>query len=247
MKPTTVPCTLLALALAWCTAGASAATPGFAAMAPHVPQSAVTVSASANTSVPNDRMQAWLRAEAESPEATTAANQVNTLMGKALARARTVPGVTASTSGYSTMQIAERGRPARWRVVQTVVLVGTDFPAMATLLTRLQEQDGLLLSGMNFSLSPAAREQAERSLVTQAIRTWQTRAQLAASSLGFDGWKPGQVSVQTSEGGRVFPTMRAAGVAMATEMAPVATESGMSEVTVTVTGEALLEGVRLTR
>lgn len=211
------------------------------------PSPTVTVNASATTSVSNDRLQAWLRAEAENADASAAASQVNAGIAKGLARAKATAGMTVATSGYSTQQIVERGRPTRWRVVQTIIVTSSDFAATAALLTRMQEQDGLLLSGMTFSLSPMAREQAEKSLTQQAIRTWQMRAQQAALALGFDSWRPGHVTVQASDAGRVYPMMRAAGAAMSAEMAPVNAEGGMTEVTVSVSGDALLDATKAVR
>ena len=204
--------------------------------------SAVNVSASASTSVANDRVQAWLRAEADQVDAAAAANQVNAAIAKGLARAKGAPGVVVATSGYSTQQISEKGRPTRWRVTQMITVSGSDFAAIAALLTRLQDQDGLLLSGMGFSLSPAAREQAERTLIQQAIRAWQTRAQVASAALGFENWHAGHVTVQTTEPGRSVPMMRAA--AMSADAAPVNVEGGLTEVTVTVTGDAVLDSAR---
>ena len=216
-----------------------------AQLAPATPiHPVVTVNASASTSVANDRVQAWLRAEADHADAAAAAAEVNARMAKALARAKAAQGITVQTSGYSTQQIVEKGRPARWRVTQTLTMSGSDFPAVAALLTRLQEQDALLLSGMGFSLSTFAREQAERGLIQQAIRAWQTRAQIAAAALGFESWRPGHLTVQSNDVGRVYPTAR---VAMAAEAAPVNVEGGTTEVTVTVTGEALLDQTRAVR
>ena len=67
---------------------AVSATAGFAtAQLPPVPtQPIVTVSASATATVSNDRLQAWLRAEAENPSAAAAASQVNAFIAKALAQ-----------------------------------------------------------------------------------------------------------------------------------------------------------------
>ncbi len=99
----------------------------------------------------------------------------------------------------------------------------------------------MLLSGMGFALSSNARESAERQLMQQAIRSWQSRAQQAASGLGSDKWRTGHVTVQTSEPGRVYPMARAASAAAMSEMAPVNVEAGTTDVTVTVTGDAILE------
>ena len=202
-------------------------------------QPVVTVSASASAPVATDRLQAWLRAEAESADPAAAANQVNATMAKALARVKGVPSVKPSTTGYSTQQVGERPKPVRWRVAQTLMLEGADFATMAALLTKLQDEDAMLVSGTAFSLSTEARRRAEEALTQEALRGWQERAQRAAQGLGFGGWHPGHVTVQTGEPPRVYPMMRAA---VAADQAPVQVAPGTVEVSVTVTGDAVLEG-----
>ena len=209
------------------------------------PQPIVTLSASATGSIANDRMHAYLRAEADNPDATVASNEVNARMGKALAKAKAVAGIDVSTTGYTTYQVNEPNRPTRWRVTQSLKLDSADFSALAALVTRLQSQDGVLLSGLNFTVSPAARRAEEDALTQQAIKAWQRRAQAAAQGFGAGGWRTGRVSVQTSDYGRP-PVMRAAGMAAAAA-APVAVEGGTTEVTVTVSGEAILDTVRTPR
>lgn len=225
---------------------ALSATAGFAsAQVPAVPmQPIVTVSASATATVSNDRLQAWLRAEAENPSAAAAASQVNALIAKALAGARSYPAVKLATAGYSTQQIAEKGKPSRWHVAQSISLDSADFTAAATLITKLQEEDGLLLSGMGFSLADKTRRDAEDGVTRQAIRSWQSRAEQAAQALGFAGWRPGHLTVQTGDGGRMYPTMRAQ-AAPGFAQSPVALEAGTTDVTVTVNGEAILEAATM--
>ena len=83
-----------------------------------VSQPVVTITATATSSVANDRMHAFLRAEAEDTDATKAASQVNARMARALSRARGVAGVEAATAGYSSYQIMEQNKPVRWRVAR---------------------------------------------------------------------------------------------------------------------------------
>lgn len=208
---------------------------------PEVPT--VAVSASASASLPNDRVQAWLRAEADNANPAVAAAQVNTTIARALARIRTVAAIKAATSGYSTQQITEKGKPARWRVTQSITLDSGDFSAVATLVGRLQDEDGLLLSGMGFSVTDESRAKAEDAVTQQALRAWQERAQAAARGLGFPGWRPGRVTVQTG-GGRPVPMMRAAAADTFAGAPPVPVEPGTTDVTVTVTGDAVLETAR---
>jgi predicted secreted protein len=220
---------------------AAGAAPGVACAQPAVPtQPIVTVSASATVTVSNDRLQAWLRAEVENPSPAAAASQVNAIIAKALANARSFPAVKLATAGYSTQQISEKGKPSRWHVTQAVSLDSADFTAAAILITKLQDEDGLLLSGMGFSLSDKTRRDAEDGVTRQAIRSWQARAEQAAKALGFASWRPGHLTVQAGDGGRAYPTMRAQATPGFAQ-APIAIEGGTTDVTVTVNGEALLE------
>ena len=222
---------LVALALFVLAAGAAAQTP------PPSPPS-VTVTAVATSTVPNDRIQAWLRAEAEDASPAAAASQANARVAKALSEAKGFPAVHVATAGYATQQIAEKGRPTRWRVTQSITLDSGDFVQAATLMTRLQESGGMLLSGMGFTLSERTRSEAEDALTAQALKGWQSRARAAAQGLGFAAWRVGHVVVQAS--GPVFSQGRVQAMA-AQGGAPVPLEAGTTEVSVTVSGDAVLE------
>lgn len=234
---------LLAIAVAF-----AAATVGSHALAadPALPAApVVTLSAAATASVVNDRMHAWLRAEADNPDPVRAAADVNAKMARALARAKAVAGVDVATSGYSSYQITDKNQPARWRVAQTLTLQGADFAAIAALVTRLQADDALLLTGMNFSVSPDSRRKAEDALTQQAIKSWQARAQNAARGFGYDNWRAGKVTIQTGDyAPPPRPMYRAAAAPLAAGAPPVSVEGGDTDVTVTVVGEAVLESQR---
>ncbi|HEY3583563.1 MAG TPA: SIMPL domain-containing protein [Casimicrobiaceae bacterium] len=205
------------------------------------PQPVLTITASATRAVTNDRMHAVMRAEADRPDAAQAANDVNARMARALARAKAVQGVDARTAGYSSYQISEPNVPIRWRVSQTLVLEGRDFVALSALVSQLQGTDGLLLSGLDFTVSPTARRVAEDALTQEAIRGWQRRAELGANAVGAKAYRTGRVTIQTNDFGGPRPMFKAAGVAAAASAAPVTIEGGTTDVTVTVSGEAILE------
>jgi predicted secreted protein len=200
----------------------------------------VTVTASATTTVVNDRLQAWMRAEAENTSAAAAASQVNASIAKALAVAQGYAAVKVATAGYSTHQVSDKVKAQRWQVSQSISLDASDFAAAAALISRLQDENGLLLSGMGFSLAEKTRREAEDRVTQQAIALWQARAQQAGHALGFASWKPGHVNVETGDAPRVFPMQRAMAMS-ASSNAPVALEGGTTDVTVTVSGEAVLQ------
>jgi len=198
---------------------------------------AVSVTASATTSVANDRMFAWLRAEVDNADPTRAAADVNARIGKAIARAKATPGVEVKTSGYSSYQVTDKTL-TRWRVQQSISLESSDFATLAALLTKLQSEDALVMSGMSFGVSNDARRKVEDALTQEAIKGWQARAQSASKALGFDAWRVGHVNVMTGDPMRPQPMMRMA--AAAGGAAPVNAEGGNTDVTVTVSGDALL-------
>jgi predicted secreted protein len=231
------------LSLATCVVAGGTVLPSHA-QSPLTPQPVINISASATAALPNDRMFAWFRAEADNADPVAAAGEVNARMAKALSRAKAVKGVLAATTAYSSFQVTERNQPTRWRVAQTLQLESGDFAALAALVTKIQSEDALVLSGINFSVSPEARRAAEDTLTEQAIKSWQARAQNAARGFGAAGWRAGHVTIQTGDFARPpLPMLRAAG-APAVAAAPVATEGGTSDVTVTVSGEAILEPAR---
>ena len=234
---------IAAAALAALVASFAAASQAQQANTP-ITQPVINVTASATSALPNDRMHAWLRVEVDNPDPAAAANDVNARMAKALARAKAVKGVDASTTAYSSYQISERNQPMRWRVTQTLQLESAEFGALAALVSKIQSEDGLVLSGMNFSVSTAARRAAEDALTQQAIKAWQARAQNAAQGFGAPSWRPGHVTIQTSDAVRPQPMMRAAAGGAMAQSAPVVAEAGTSDITVTVSGEAILESAR---
>jgi len=230
---------LLAVALLLPMPVALAQAPASAQAAP-VP--AVVVTGAAGAKVQNDRMNATMRAEAEHASAAAAAAEVNARMAKALAAAKATPGVEAKSAGYSTWQQWEKGKPGKWRVAQTVSLTGADFAALAALVSKLQDEDGLLVSSIGFSLAPDTRRRAEDALTKDAIRAWQQRAATAAEALGYAAWRPGRLTVSSSDMApqpRYEMAMRAQAAPAAAP--PIAAEGGATEITVTVTGDAVLD------
>ena len=236
--PRTLRLLLLCLPLCW-----SASTPAQTLTAAEE-RAAVNLTASASVAVDNDRMDVSFQVMAENKQATVAASEVNAKMAKALAQAKATSGLTAKTIGYSTEQVWENNKitsnakPRGWRVTQQLVIEASDFGAAANLATKLQE-DGLLLTGINFRVSAETRRKVEARLQHEALVEWQARAKAAAISMGYADFRPGRMAI--AAGGHFpQPMMRAQAMAMDSASAPVAVSGGSSELTVTVSGDALL-------
>lgn len=224
------------------------AAPGFAQGPAPLPGPSVGVTGAATTRVQNDRMQATLRVEAEHADAAQAGREVNARMAKALDIARGVKGVEARSVGYNTWQTWDKGKPSKWRVTQSLQLTGADFPALAALVTRLQDELGMLVNTIAFSVLPDTRRTAEERLMREAILAWQQRATIAADALGYSAWRPGRLDVSSGDmpvSPRPEIMMRAAAPqAAGAPPPPVSVEAGATEITVTVSGDAVLDGAK---
>lgn len=208
------------------------------------PVPVISVSATSTATVPNDRLHAWFRVEIDNASAAAAAAEVNARVARILAKLKTLPDAQASTSGYTTQQIVEKGKPNRWRVVQAIKVEGSDFAAIGDAAARLQAEDGAVLSGLSFGISDELRRRTQDAITQQAIAAWRARAQAAAQGFGAAGWRPGRVTIQTGDGARPYPMMARAEVQMAAAPPPVPLEAGSTDVTVSVAGEAIFESAR---
>jgi predicted secreted protein len=187
-------------------------------------------------SVAPDELAATLRAEATSPNPADAQQRVNAAMAGALARARKVAGVTASTGNYSVWHVGPTPQDSheRWQANQSLELTSHDSVALLTLVGTLQH-DGLAVGELGWRLSRAAERKAHDDATRQALAALRSKAQDAAGLLGlrFDSFK--QVRL---DGTTPAPLPRFAGaVAMAAE-ASSPPNAVAADVPVSATAEA---------
>jgi predicted secreted protein len=185
-----------------------------------------------------DRLTIQLRAEVTGPDATRVQSEINRRMAAALERARAVPTVRAETRGYWVNQERPQNAPVRWRGQQVLVLIGGDTAATLALAGELQ-QNGLLMSGMNFDLLPETARAAEDELTAEALKRLRERAARVAAALELSIRNIRDVRVGQI-GGQMPPRpmmMRAEAAGSAAQ--PVA-EAGETTVRVTVDAEVVL-------
>jgi predicted secreted protein len=199
----------------------------------------VTLETSATVDVPTDKLTITLFTEEQGPDPAELAARVNARLEQALAKAKAVPEVEAHSGAYQTNPIYDRANQITgWRIRAEMALESRDFKAAGALAARLQPP--LKLASMAFSLSRAAREQAEASLLNEALAKYQSKALAIAKALGFPGYALGQISVRSD--GPIGPPIayRAVAMSAAADTPPVPTEGGKNAVTVTVSGSVVL-------
>jgi predicted secreted protein len=188
--------------------------------------------------VENDRMQAVLSLTAEDDNAARLADHINRSMDAALKTAKARAKVEARSGSYRTYPVYNKEKIQRWRATQELLLEGSDFAELGSLIGQLQER--LQVTSINFSVSPARRAAVEDELIAQALDAFKQRAELVRKQLAAKSYRIVDVSINTGGGQPVPVVMRA--VAMeATSVAPPALEAGTSTVTVSVGGVVELQ------
>ena len=195
----------------------------------------VRLSASAQRQVDTDTLVAIVYKEHQSTLQATAADEVNRAVTWAIQRARAA-GVTVHTAAYRTQPIYQKQHIQGWRVHQSVRLESTDGAVLAALLGDLQQR--LSIQSLHNTLSVEARERAEDSLLVEALKAFQERAEVVATTLGRTGHRIVEISVDSS--GAAPPPPRPMRGALAAEasgaVAPPSIEGGTLQVEVRIDG-----------
>ena len=197
------------------------------------------LSASASVDVTQDRLSIRLGTTRDGNDAAAVQAQLSQALDAALAEARSAaqPGKMEPRSGSFSLgpRYTNDGKINGWRGSVDMSLEGSDFSRISQTAGRIST---LTVSGVSFSLSREAREQAESRAQAQAIALFRQRAHQIAEGFGFSSYSLGEVNVGASDSGfggqpRMMRAMAAPAGATASDL-PV--EAGKSTVTVVVSG-----------
>jgi predicted secreted protein len=209
-----------------------------AAQAPETLFNLVSLNAAAEREVPNDLLTATLAAEAEGADPAQLADSVNRAMQRALSTALAVKSVKAQSGAYQTIPVYDKNRVARWRVRQELRLESADFAAATELIGKLQAS--LMVTGMNLSVSSAARRKAENALIAEALAAFEERARVVRDAMQAKGYRVRDLQVSSAGGSPPRPMLAMATRALQ-EAAPPAVEPGSSRMLITVSGTIQLQ------
>lgn len=242
---TTSPTTPRRLLLAGLLAGSLSMSTLAAQAAEPLREHQVNLSASASAELPFDTLGVSLRVQREGPDAAALQQQLQQVLEGALAEARRETargaGVEVSSGGF---QIGARyGRDGKlngWSGSAELLVKGQDLARVAALAARLP---GLTVAGVQYSLSPAARERGERELGAQAIRKFRARAGEVAQQFGYRDYTLLEAQLQTidEQPGQRVPVFAMKAAAPMAEAAPLPVEVGKGLLSVTVQGAVRLE------
>lgn len=192
---------------------------------------------SAERQIARDQLHVDLRAEKRDADPKTVQGAINRRMAKALARARQVRGIGIETGGYAVHREGSPPNPGVWSGSQTLSLSGTDAEALLDLAGALQSE-GLVMSNLEYEISPKAVRAAEEALTESALSALARRAAAIAQQLHLSVLRYRDVTVGNAESGG-GPMPRFAAALAAPMPAPVAAP-GEATLRVTVTADIVL-------
>jgi uncharacterized protein YggE len=158
-----------------------------------------------------DEITASLNVQTTAKTAAAAQAGVNKTMAAALAAARALAGVTATTDSYSVSQndpdntAQKPGYQASQALELTMPAPGGTPPDAFTNLVGKLQQDGLLLNGLDGQLSATGADEARRLATVDALHKLRTQADAVAATLGETAGGFKTLNVQTNGGGPIMP------------------------------------------
>jgi predicted secreted protein len=211
-------------------------------------ETVLTLSATEYARAPQDTLIANLRLEIEDADPKVVQSKINEMMKAALEKAKKVETVKTSTGQYyvyDNTPYHEKDTPApakKWRGTQTLDLESKTAEDLLKLAGALQD-DGLIMGGLNYTLSPGKADEAKDALLEKAIAKLTARAQRAAKALGKSSVTLAEVNVDAADNIiRPMPMMHA--MAMDARMEKSAAPNaapGETDITLTVTAKVLLK------
>ncbi|MDO6461143.1 SIMPL domain-containing protein [Granulosicoccaceae sp. 1_MG-2023] len=201
-----------------------------------------TLQAEASREVDNDLMLAVLRVQDEDADSAALSDRINHTMLWALLQLESYPNISSATRNYRTTPVygdSGDGRVTGWRSSQDLALEGVNFEEMRTVIGELQEQ--LQLVSMSFEPQKTTRQQVEDALIADALSAFRERASLISQSMQAGSYRVLRVNVMTQGSAAPYPVARMAMADTALrEKSPVAVSAGTATVSVTVSGEIVL-------
>ncbi len=205
----------------------------------------LNISATERREVEQDLLVANLSYVVTDKSSNSLQNEINTIMARAIKAAKAVEEIKVSTGAYQVYEFTEpRTKENKWRGSQSLTLKSKEADKILDLTSKLQDM-GLTMNGLDYVLAPETAIDIQDSLMEDALKQLQERANRAAKALGKSSAELRDVNVNSS-GIPYEPAAYNRGAMMKMEMAadsmaaPVAA-AGDSTITLSVNARAILK------
>jgi predicted secreted protein len=204
----------------------------------------LNISATERREVEQDLLVATLTYTATNKNSRELQNEINKIMAKSLDVVKKEKSVKVNTGSYQVYETHDRRtKEKKWQGSQSLTIKSKDAETVLELAGKLQDMK-LNMNGLNYTLSPETAVEIQDSLMEDALKQLQNRADRAAKALGKSTAELRDVNVQGGGlpyqpryNSRVMEMDMAQSAAMS---APVAA-SGESTITLSVSARVLLK------
>lgn len=200
------------------------------------PYNRVEFQVEAAREVANDLLVASMSVEIQDKQPARVAQQMNTALNDALKKASVFSAVKTSSGSQHTYPVYGKNKQIdTWRGHGEIRLESRDFKATGELIMQLQST--MQLGGVQFTIAPDTRVQTENALITEAIKTFQARADAIRTALGAKSYKIVRFSINNGGIPPRYPVAMMRGAAMAESAIPAPEfAGGESRMTVQING-----------
>ncbi|MDO8206493.1 MAG: SIMPL domain-containing protein [Gallionella sp.] len=191
--------------------------------------------------VANDLLVASMSADIQDELPARVAQQLNTALNDAFRKAATFSTVKARSGNQHTYPVyGKKNQITAWHGHGEIRLESRDSEAAGQLIMLLQAT--LQLGSVQFMVAPDTRLQVENSLIADAIKAFQNRAEAIRTAVGAKSYKTVHFAISSDDIPPHYPVamMRSAAVADNAIPAPEFA-SGDSRITVQISGTIELQ------
>ncbi|MGB8517734.1 MAG: SIMPL domain-containing protein [Gallionella sp.] len=205
------------------------------------PYNRVDFQVEAARAVGNDMLTTNMSLEIQDKQPAHVAQHINTALNEALQKAAAFGTVKTTSGTQNTYPVyGKNNQIDAWRGHGEIHIESRDFKAAGELIMQLQNT--MQLSDVQFGIAPDTRANIESTLITEAIKAFQNRAETIRSAMGAKSYKTVHFSINTGGVSPHYPLamMRGAAIADAAIPAPEFA-SGETRLTVQINGTIELQ------
>ena len=203
----------------------------------------LNLSVTERTEAQEDILVASLSVEKEGVDPKQVQNDINKLTLQAVTKAKALSNITVKTEQYYVYKSSPKANSTTkvWHGTQRIQFQSTSTEVLLKLVGDLQSL-GLLVQGLNYSISPERVDQIRDAMIEKAIINLMKKAERVANALNKK-----QVTLIDINVGENYtpdflrPMMMINSKAVNTEVSNPVAEPGQREVTVTISAKALLQ------
>jgi len=214
-------------------------------------QTIVSLSAMEQMNLQQDLLQGSLRIEIDGKNPKEVQDKINSAMQSAIDMSAEFKDVKTSTGQYYVYSYDPNPQPGSstkskltWKGSQTIDISSKNSAKLLDLAGKIQEQ-GFVMNGLNYTLSPEQSEAYKDTLMVAALKKISARAELAAKALNKGGYEIIEVNVDNAGPIPPMPVMmkgaRMDMASMEASMSAPVAQAGEQTVTMNVMARVLLK------